>query len=82
MGCNCKTNEKIKLLTKKYGYNINVSNKESMYFTISEIVKYVILFILGILLLPISVMIILFLIFNGKTNFNVYNFTNFLLRKK
>lgn len=82
MGCNCKTTEKILKIHKKYGYEVQTSWKERVNYKITNILMKILKIILFFIFLPIIFIVILFLVFKGKTNINITNFLNTLLKKK
>lgn len=52
MACNCKVNQQIDYLHKKYGHNIPVSKTKKVSFTAKEIFKTVSSGLLVLLLIP------------------------------
>lgn len=82
MGCNCKTTETIIKIHKQYGNKINVSWKKKIRYNISELIMLIIKTVILFIIFPIILIIIIFRAFRGKTNINITNFLNILLKKK
>ena len=77
MSCNCKVNQKIDYLHKKYGHNIPVSKKTKISFTIKETIKKILAFCVGILFLPIILIYVFWLgIFSKKKQISVKKILN------
>lgn len=60
MACNCKVNQQISYLHKKYGHNIPVSKQSKIRFTVREKLKNFLVYIIEILFLPIILIYILY----------------------
>ena len=81
MGCNCKANESIRKITKKYGKETYLSFKEKIIFRTEESVKFLLLLLLVIIASPIILIVLVILIIIGKYNINIDNVLNILLRR-
>lgn len=81
MGCNCKTNEKILKINKKYGFEVNTPWKDIAKFRIEEFVKLILLIILIILFSPIIFIYLLTMFFIGKNTIDVNKILNSLLKQ-
>lgn len=66
MSCNCKVKQQIGYIQKKYGHNIPVSKQSKIRFRTSEILKSILTYTVGIVLLPIMVLHVLFVAFFKK----------------
>lgn len=74
MSCNCKVAKQITYLEKKYGHNIPVSKQTKIKFRIDEFLKSVLVFLIGLLFLPVIVLHLLFvLIFKKDKKISVKN---------
>ena len=60
MGCNCKVNQKIDYLHRKYGNKIPVSKKTEISFHFKEKIKEFFVFLIGLLFLPIIILFVLY----------------------
>ena len=60
MACNCKVNQQITYLHKKYGHKIPVSKQSKIRFTVRESFKNFLVFIISILFSPIIFLYILY----------------------
>ena len=59
--CNCKVNQQIDYLHKKYGHNIPVSKKTTISFGVKERLKNFLIGVVTILLSPILLLHILYI---------------------
>ena len=60
MACNCKVNQQITYLHKKYGQKIPVSKESKIRFTVREWFKNFLVYIIAILFTPIIFLYILY----------------------
>lgn len=60
MACNCKVNQQITYLHKKYGHKIPVSKESKIRFTVREGFKNFLVYIIAILFTPIIFLYILY----------------------
>ena len=82
MGCNCKANEEIIKLQRKYGSKRNLTFNEKFRFYSEESVKMVILIILVIILFPLLCLGLLITALTGHGRINIKTIFNKFLRKK
>ena len=82
MGCNCKVNEKILRIHKKYGHRTNVKNSEKLFFHLKEKLKLFLLLPILIIFVPIIIIWIISSIVKGENNINISNFLNYFFKKK
>ena len=66
MACNCKVNQQITYLHKKYGHKIPVSKQSKIRFTVRESFKNFLVFIISILFSPIMFFYVLYVAFFTK----------------
>ncbi len=81
MGCNCKVNEQILFLHKKFGNKINVSWKERGKFKITEFFKTIIIFLITLITTPILIIYFIIEIILGKNKFNINSILRKILKK-
>lgn len=81
MGCNCKANEEIFKLQRKYGTKRNLTFKEKIVFYSEESVKLIMLFILTIILFPLICLGLLVTALNNHGRVNIKKLLNKILRK-
>ena len=60
MSCNCKVNQQIDYLHKKYGHEIPVSKTKKVSFTVGETFKNIFVALIAIVLSPILLLHILY----------------------
>lgn len=82
MGCNCKVNEKILKINKKYGVNTNAKISEKIIFKLKEIGLIIGIIPLYIICLPIVLTILLVKFVKGERNINVNKFLRIFYKKK
>lgn len=59
--CNCKVNQQITYLEKKYGHNMPVSKKTTIRLTVKEFFISLFTFLIGIIFLPLIILHIIFI---------------------
>lgn len=82
MACNCKTNEQILKLHRKYGNTIRTSWKERINFRFSEGMKLLLIYLMTIIFFPFILLFAIIVIINGKGKINVNKTLKLLLGKK
>jgi lipopolysaccharide/colanic/teichoic acid biosynthesis glycosyltransferase len=82
MGCNCKANEKILNIHKKYGQESWVSNGHKIKFRIVELLKLILLFLICLFFLPLIIIIVIIISINGKGSININQILKIFLNKK
>lgn len=75
--CNCKVNQHITYLHKKYGNKIPVSKQTKIRFTVKEFFTKILIYLISILFLPIILMYILYIsLFTKKKQTNIKKLLN------
>ena len=64
--CNCKVNQQIDYLHKKYGHNIPISKKTHIAFTIGERIRHFFVYLLLVFISPILLFYIFYKLFFTK----------------
>ena len=60
MACNCKVNQKLDYLHKKYGNKVPVSKKTEISFLVKEKAKEILVFIITLIFLPVMLISVLY----------------------
>jgi len=75
--CNCKVNQQISYLHKKYGNKIPVSKESKIRFTIKEKLKHFLIYIIEILFLPVMFLYVFYVaIFSKKKQISIKKLLN------
>lgn len=60
MGCNCKVNQQIDYMHRKYGNKLPVSKKTEISFRIKEKAREFLVFLISLIFLPLMVLSVLY----------------------
>ena len=82
MACNCKANEQILNLQRKYGTKVKASISDKIHFFVVESIKMILLFLILIPFIPIAFIGLLIMNLIGNNRIKLNRLINILTNRK